>query len=48
MLVALMGHLSGSIQAGLAVLKEAASWVRILVENFLDFSTSSSRTEVGA
>jgi hypothetical protein len=47
MLVALMGHLSSSIKAGHAALMEAASWVRILVENVLDFSTSSSRKEVG-
>jgi len=46
MLVALMGHLSSSINAGHAALKEAAIWVRILVENRLDFSTSSGRTEV--
>jgi len=47
MLVALMGHLCSSVKAGHAALKEAASWVRIVVENRLDFSTSSGRTEVG-
>lgn len=47
MLVALMGHLNSSIQAGRATLKEAASWVRTLMENRLDFSTSRGRTEVG-
>jgi len=47
MLVALMGHLSSSIKAGHAALREASSWIRILVEIRLDFSTSSGRTEIG-
>jgi hypothetical protein len=46
MLVVLMGHLSGSLQTGHPALREAASWVRILVDNRLDFSTSRGRTEV--
>ena len=46
MLVALMGHSSSSINAGHAALKEAAVRVRILVENSLDFSTSSGRTKL--
>lgn len=47
MLVALMGHLSSSVKAGHAALKDTAGWVRILVENRLEFSASRDRTEVG-